>query len=118
MISDNKNTTSGTIKRWFLFGVFLGGILVDLGWVLNPKTNILSIAAISLVLIIYGLIGFLGLKRIRPEILTLASVFGLIASTIFASEIMLEYTLLPKDNTNWGILEFSSIFILFFYAGW
>ncbi|MEI7846123.1 MAG: hypothetical protein WCK35_10000 [Chloroflexota bacterium] len=117
MITYNNYTPSDIIKIRFLFGVFLGEILVALGWVLNPKTSILSIAAISLVLIIYGLIGFLGFKRIYPEILSLASVFGLVASTIFASEILLEYAFLPKDNTNWGIIEFGSIFVLFFLCG-
>ena len=117
MISDDKNTPSTIIRKGFLLGVLLGLILVILGWILNPKTNFLSVAAICLILAIYSLVGYFGFPRIRPEILSLVSVFGLIASTIFASEILLEYVFLPKDNTSWGIIEFGSIFVSYFLSG-
>jgi hypothetical protein len=117
MISYDENTLSNIIRKGYLLGVLLGLILVILGWILNPKTNFLSIAAICLILAIYSLVGYFGFPRIRPEILSLVSVFGLIASTIFASEILLEHAFLPKDNTSWGIIEFGSTFVLYFLSG-
>lgn len=98
-------------------GVLLGLILVILGWILVPTTNFLSVACACLILVIYSLIGFFGFPRISSEILTLASVFGLLAGIIFASEILLEYAILPKDNTSWGAMEFGSAFALYFLSG-
>lgn len=118
MISPKKYVSSANmIQRVFLSGVLLGLALVMLGWFLVPASNILSIASTSLILIIYSLVGYLGFPRIRPEILKLVGVFGLLAGLIFASEILLEYAVLPKDNTNWGVIEFGAVFAVYFILG-
>ena len=38
------------------------------------------------------------------------------ASIIFAAEIVLEYALLPKDNSRWGVVEFGAVFALYAVA--
>jgi hypothetical protein len=43
--------------------------------------------------------------------------FGLLAGAIFASEIVLEYALLPKDNTGWGLIEYGIVLFLYFLCG-
>jgi hypothetical protein len=117
MISQSKDTFAHIVQKGFLLGILLGLILVILGWILVPTTNFLSVAGACLILVVYSLVGFLGFSRIRPELLTLASVFGLLAGAIFTSEILLEYAILPKDNTSWGGIEFGSVFALYFISG-
>jgi hypothetical protein len=63
------------------------------------------------------LVGYFVFPRIPPEILRLVAVFGLLAGIIFAGEILLEYALLPADNTNWGLIEFGGVFAIYFSAG-
>lgn len=117
MISYTKDALSNIVQKGFLLGILFGLILVILGWLLVPTINLLSVAGACIILVVYGLIGFFGFPRIRPEILTLASVFGLLAGTIFAGEILLEYAILPKDNTSWGTVAYSSVFALYFLSG-
>jgi hypothetical protein len=116
MNAPNKTPSSDIIRKGFLLGVVLGLSLVMLGWLLEPTTNPLSIVAVCLVLVIYGLAGYFGFPRIRSELLTLAGVFGLLAGAIFAGEILLEYAILPTDNTGWGVIEFGGAFALYFFS--
>jgi hypothetical protein len=72
------------------------------------------------ILLVYALLAVLvlpRLDRLHPRILKLALLFGLIAGAIFAGEIILEYILLPADNTHYGLVEFGSVFTLYFLAG-
>ena len=117
MISYAKDNVATIVRTGFLWAVLLGVILIFFGWFLVPTTNFLSVAGACLILIIYGLVGWFGFSRIRPDVLTLASVFGLLAGLIFAGEIVLEYAILPKDNPIWGIIEFGSVFALYFLSG-
>ena len=116
MISTDKNISSSIIRKSFILCVLLGLVLVILGWLLIPTTNPLSIAGACLVLVVYGLIGCFGFPRIRSEILSLVGVFGLLAGAIFAGEILLEYAILPKDNTSWGVIEFGCAFAVYFLS--
>ena len=104
------------IKKGFILAVLLGLALVILGRLLVPPTSLLGLTGAILILVIYGLAGYFGFPRIHPEILTLAGIFGLMAGAIFAVEILLEYAILPKDNTNWGIIEFGSVFAVYFFS--
>ena len=117
MISGNKNTISNIVPSIFLIGVLLGLILVFLGRLFVPATSFLSIAGACFILIAYGLIGVFVFPHIQSKVLTPATIFGLFAGIIFASEILLEYALLPKDNSSWGIIEFGSVFVLYFLSG-
>ena len=116
MITTDKNTPSDITRKSFLACVLLGLGLVILGWLLVPAASLLSVASACLVLVVYGLVGYFGFRRIRPEILLPAGVFGLIAGAIFAGEILLEYALLPRDNTSWGGIEFGSVFAIYFLS--
>jgi hypothetical protein len=46
-----------------------------------------------------------------------AVTFGLLAGAVFAGEIILEYILLPADNSRFGLVEFGSVFALYFASG-
>ena len=105
------------LQKGLLAGILVGFALIVLGWILIPATNLLSILGACIILFLYGLVYTFGLPRIHPEILHWSSVFGLIAGTIFAGEILLEYILLPKDNTSWGLVEFGGVFFLYFLSG-
>ncbi len=94
----------------------MGFVLIVLGWILIPTTNPLSLAAVGLILGMYGLVYRFGLPKIHPEIIDWAGMFGLLAGVIFVGEILLEYILVPKDNTNWGLIEFGSVFLLYFLS--
>ena len=117
MASHANGIPANVVRKSFLSGILLGLILVILGWILIPTTSLLSIASVGLILVVYSLVGYFGFPRISPNILALVNVFGLLAGTIFASEILLEYVILPKDNTSWGLIEFGSVFVLYFLSG-
>jgi len=117
MISLEKITQSNAVRNLFLFGILFGLILVFLGWILIPTTSFLSIAGTVLILVVYGLVGYFIFPRIPPQILRLIVVFGFLAGIILAGEILLEYAFVPKDNTSWGLIEFGSVFALYFLSG-
>jgi len=108
------------IRSSFLAGVGIGIVLVLLGWILVPTTDILSIAGPLVILIVYGVLGYIGapkLDRLNPQILRTASLFGVLAGVIFVSEVLWEYIALPADNTRAGLIEFGSVFGLYFLSG-
>lgn len=103
----------------FLGGVTLAIVLVLIGWVTTPKANIAGLLAGIVILSIYGIIFWLSLRKLAQSNSTFLSVgilFGLIAGSVFAGEIILEYILLPSDNTFMGLIEFGSVFFLYFLA--
>jgi hypothetical protein len=67
---------------------------------LIPATDPLSVLAAGLILCVYGLVSCFGLPKILPAILHWAGFFGAIAGIIILGEIVLEYIVFPKDNTN------------------
>jgi hypothetical protein len=117
MIAYAKNDLTAVVQKSFLLGILLGLLLIILGWILVPATNFPSVAGVCLLLVIYSLLGYFVFPGIRAELLTIAGVFGLLAGVVFASEILLEYAVLPKDNTSWGIIEFGIVFVFYFLSG-
>ena len=115
MISTEKkhSTTNQTI---FLLGVVVGLALLLLGKLLIPTTNPVGLIAGCIILGGYGLTGYFYFPKIRSEILAICGIFGLLAGTIFGLEILLEYIILPKDNTSWGLIEFGSVFGLYWLS--
>ena len=105
------------LQRSLWVGLLLGFTLVMLGWILIPMTNPISILGACLVLGIYGLLNAWVLPRLNAKVLRGAVTFGLLAGLIFVAEILLEYALLPQDNTKWGLIEFGIVFFLYFLAG-
>ena len=116
MIASSKDAATMMVKRGFLFAILAGFVLVLVGWGLYPQISLLGVVGVSLVLLAYAAAGYVGFARIEPGLLRLASGFGLLAGLVYASEIILEYVLLPKDNSSWGLVEFGSVFGLFFLS--
>jgi hypothetical protein len=104
---------NASFQRLLLVGVLLGLCLVLLGWALVPTASLLSVAGACLILIIYGLVYYFALPRVSPQVIRWALLFGLLAGVVFVAEILMEYALLPKDNTSWGIAEFALIFFIY-----
>jgi hypothetical protein len=117
MKSPDTRNSSVLIQKGFLWGVLLGLALIILGRFLIPAANLLSVVGACLVLIVYGLVGYFVFPKIHPDVLVLVGAFGLLAGAILAGEILLEYALLPKDNTGWGVIEFGCVFAIFFISG-
>jgi hypothetical protein len=112
----NKLDSDRLFQKISLLGVLIGFALVILGWLLVPATDPLSVLAAGLILGVYGLVSYFGFPKILPAILHWAGFFGAIAGIIFLGEIVLEYIVLPKDNTNWGLVEFGSVFVIYFLS--
>jgi hypothetical protein len=82
-----------------------------------PAAKLTSIAAASAILLTYGgLAAFCParLDRRQPDILRWATIFGLLAGAVFAGEIILEYILLPANNSLYGMVEFGTVLALYF----
>jgi len=106
-------------QKIYLFGVLISIGLVLFGWILVPAESITGVIAALVALVLYGGAAWFTSKRLdklHSSILSNAVIFGFIAGLIFTSEILLEYVLLPKDNTAYGLVEFGSVFFLYFLA--
>ncbi len=113
-------------RRWFLpnylrnsllFGVLVALALVIAGRLLVPTTSLLSTMAASTMLLAYGAMAVLcpiRLHRRHPDILHWAMFFGLLAGAVFGGEIILEYLLVPSDNRHYAMVEFGTVFVLYF----
>ncbi len=104
----------------------LAALLASLGLVVFPaalaewQISLPGLAAVVIVLGVYALLGAWGaarLERIDPRLLRLALGFGFVAAAIYAAEIVLEYVLLPRDNTRYGLVEFGLVFLSYLTAG-
>ena len=114
-----KQTSPQTVKI-FLIGIAIGIALILLGWILVPTASGMSIAAGLVIFIIYGLNAWFNtsaIQRINPVILRISVVMGLLASVVYATEIILEYILLPDDNTTMELWDFGIVFMLYFLSG-
>lgn len=109
----------------FLIGVALAAVLVAYGVFRVPavltasKSGWRSLIGVSLVLAAYAFAGravIAWLARRDVWVVRVAWRLGLIASAIFGGEIILEYIVLPKNNTTFGLVEFGSVFFLYFAA--
>ena len=109
----------------FIRSGLLGGLAINAALVVYSKLGAPSISLISLtgplvILLVYALLTWFILPildRLYPRVIKLALLFGLIAGVIFAGEIILEYILLPSDNTTFGLVEFGSVFCVWFLSG-
>jgi hypothetical protein len=113
--------------RWAILpGVFTTGLLLAYGLLRFPSvltaspTGVRSLIGDVIILVIYTVAGWSGpfiANRIHPQILRTGNLFGLLAGCVFVTEILLEYWLLPTDNTTMGLVEYGLVFVLFFLAG-
>ena len=108
------------LRTGLLVGVLIDAGLVGYGKLVAPSISLISLLAPLVIILAYVLLAVLALPmldRFHPRKIKLALLLGLIAGVIFASEIILEYILLPADNTPYGWVEFGSVFFLYFLAG-
>src|SRR5271169_6234917 len=97
------------LQESLLFGVLVALALVIAGRVFVPAVSLLSTIAASAILLAYAAMAAWcpnRLHRRHPDILRWAVIFGLLAGAVFAGEIILEYILLPADNSHYGMVEF------------
>ena len=107
------------MQKGFLAGVILSIALILFGQAVFARTSIISIAGACAILVIYGLAGGLGVlstNRLNPDILHLASLFGLAIGIVYGGEMLLEYAILPGDNTLLGTLEYGLVLCLLFVS--
>lgn len=117
-----KNTLAST-RQAIITGVLTIGLLLAYGLFRYPAvltsspTGIRSLVGDVCILVIYGLAGWAGpafVTRADPRILRSGNLAGLLAGAIFTAEILLEYWLLPRDNSSFGLVEYSLAFVVFF----
>jgi hypothetical protein len=105
------------LRKSLLCGVMVALALVIAGRLFAPATSLLSTMAASVVLLAYGGMAAscpIRLHRRHPDILHWAMIFGLLAGAVFAGEIILEYILLPTNNSHYGMVEFGTVLFLYF----
>jgi hypothetical protein len=104
----------------FALGILCALGLIGYGKLLFPATNNLSVAAAFVVLVIYAIITWIAPRRIEekwPTILSASAPFGILAGFIFVSEVLLEYIVLPANNTQMGFVEFGLVMFVYALAG-
>ncbi len=114
------------VQRSVMVSVVLAAVLVLSGLAIFPasrvewKETLPGLLGVGVVLGAYALLGVRGashLERTNGRLLRIAIGFGLFAASIYAIEIVLEYVLLPRDNTRYGYVEFGLIFLCYLGAG-
>jgi len=108
------------LRSGILLGVVLAFCLVFYGFNHFPRTNLRSLGGAISVLLLYGLIGWKGthfLMSQPPVVGKAVMIAGLLAGVVFIGEVILEYIVLPKDNTRFGLVEFGLVFAIYTTAG-
>jgi hypothetical protein len=85
-----------------------------------PGTSTRSHLGAAIVLLVYGLVAWRApviLFRQPRFVATIVISLGLVAGAALAGEVILEYVILPADNTIFGYVEFGLVFLLYFMAG-
>jgi hypothetical protein len=74
-----------------------------------------SAAPVTLILILSGV----AFKRIKisPDVRPTGLKMGIAAGVVLAGEVVLEYILLPKDNSKFGTIEYGLFLLILFLAG-
>jgi hypothetical protein len=120
------STLAQALRLGIGLGVTLNTVLIGLGLFLVPTTltasddSIVGVGAAIGILFVYGLAGLLGVwatDRANTQVLRLGVLFGLFVGAVFALEIVLEYVILPADNTGMGLLEYGAVLLLLLVAG-
>jgi len=114
------------VRRAIALGALLALLLAGLGFLVYPgaqaewRSSLPGLIAVTIVLGLYAGLGGWGLARLERRdawLLRLALACGLAAGAVYALEIVLEYVLLPSDNTPYGLVEFGLVFLAYLVAG-
>jgi hypothetical protein len=84
------------------------------------STGVRSLIGVLGIFMVYAAVGWFGpafTEHIDPRILRAGILGGLLAGFVFVTEILLEYWLLPSDNTAMGLVEYGLVFAVFFLVG-
>jgi len=123
---DTQPTLAPTLRRAVLLAALLALLLAGLGLLVYPgalahwQSALPGLIGVTIVLGLYAALSGWGagrLERRDARLLRLALAFGLAAAAIYAGEIVLEYVLLPSDNTPYGLVEFGLVFLAYLAAG-
>jgi hypothetical protein len=119
------NSDAGRLEsRIFLAAIAATACLIAYGLARIPvvsesRTALRSIAAATFILAAYGVVGWHLIRRAHAHdhfAARVSEVLGIACIVIFATEMILEYVLLPKNNTQYGLIEFGLVFALYFIA--
>jgi hypothetical protein len=125
-INATTSRLSLAIQRLIPGAALLAAVLAGLGLLVYPGAQAQwreiwpGAVAVAIILLIYGLLGRwlpARLERRDQGLLRLALAVGLAAAAVYAVEIVLEYVLLPVDNTPYGLVEFGLVFLCYLAGG-
>jgi hypothetical protein len=109
-----------------MLGVCAAAVLLAYGLLRFPAvltvspTGVRSLIGVIGILILNAVVGWFGpafTERLHPQILRVGILGGLLVGCVFVGEMLLEYWLLPNDNTTMGLAEYGLVFVLFFLVG-
>ncbi len=99
-------------------GIALALVLVSR--LMVPDVSLLSLLGGCLLALIYAVLSYFGPARLElghPLVLRISLIAGLAAGAVLGGEILLEYILLPADNTSFGLIEYGGAFLIWLAAG-
>ena len=107
------------MKHRFIVALSVLLLLLAYGAIRFPSSlaSPIGLYADLLIIIIYGLViwfWFPVLQNQKPRVFQTAIRNGLLIGLIFIGEMILEYILLPTDNSRMGLVEYGSVFAIFF----
>jgi di/tricarboxylate transporter len=104
----SQNRVTAT-RRAIVLAVLAIGALLTYGMLRFPavlavsSTGVRSLIGVLSILVVCAAVGWIGppfAERIHPQILHTGILGGLLAGCVFVAEMLLEYWLLPSDNTS------------------
>jgi hypothetical protein len=113
-------------RQALMLGVCAAAALVAYGLLRFPAvltvspTGARSLIGVIGILMLYAAAGWFGpafTERLHPQILRAGILGGLLVGCVFVAEMLLEYWLLPNDNTAIGLAEYGLVFASFFLVG-
>ena len=123
----SSSNVGKVVRAGITMGVVVNTLLVGIGILIHPASvagrgGLLSVVGPALVLGAYFAVGQAADRATSasPELaIRIGAGFGLAAGLVFASEILLEYLILPDTRTNirLGWMEYGTAFLLFALAG-
>lgn len=122
----SQDALATVLRRTLVFATVLAAVLVGAGLLVFPGTlldwkgTLPGLAGVAAVLGAYAVLGRRGIAHIQredPRLLRLALWFGVAAGAVYATEILVEYVLLPNDNTPYGYVEFGLVFLAYLLSG-
>lgn len=104
------------MKKLFCF-ILLDLILVSYSLIRFPAAGLPHALPVLFVLIVVGLGLRWGWSRLAPRVRYWGIALGVLAGLVLGGEVVLEYLLLPTNNTLYGLVEYGLFFLLMILAG-